>query len=214
MTERGILETMATGIQTKTLILVATAAILGGSLYFWQAQLPPPTTEESATTSQPLFNVQESQITSLVIKSANQTLKLKLDSSGAWQITEPVTKTAEMGTVVFLLNLLSTVRTDKELSVPLTDAQEFGLAEPQATIEFTTTDQANHRLFLGAMTFDQNQLYAQADPPVIPSDPMTIVVVPLQFLDAINQPLTAWEAQAPAATPTPTSPGPTPTSSP
>ncbi len=191
---------MGKGIQTKTLILVATAAVLGGSLYVLQEQLPPPATEEVATPSEPLFAVQESEITNLVIRQGSEILKLKRDEAGAWQILEPIEKAAETGTVVFLLNLLSTVRVDKSLSVPLAEVQDFGLAEPQAAIEFTTTDQVNHRLLLGGLTFDQNQLYAQADPPLIPTDPLSVVVVPLQFLDAVNQPLTAWEAQEPQAT--------------
>lgn len=199
---------MGTGIQTKTLILVATAAILGGSLYLFQQKLPPPVSEQAITTAEPIFNLQESQITGLVIQYSGQTLKLKRGEEGNWQILEPVVATAETGTVVFLLNLISTAKTEKSLTVPLQNAEEFGLAEPVATIEISTTDQGTQWLVLGGFTFDQNQLYAQANPPLIPTDPMTVIVVPLQFLDAINQPLSAWEAQPTPAPTAPTSPAP------
>ncbi|AFY59630.1 hypothetical protein [Synechococcus sp. PCC 6312] len=192
---------MGTGIQTKTLILVATAAILGGSLYLFQQKLPPPASEQAVTSAKPVFNLQESQITGLVLKQGEQTLKLERDDQGAWQILEPVAARAETGTVVFLLNLIATAKTEKSLTVPLQTADEFGLAEPIATIEISTLAQGSHRLVLGGLTFDRNQLYAQADPPIIPTDPLTIIVVPLQFLDAINKPLQAWKAQ-----PTPTPP--------
>lgn len=198
---QGILRIMGTGIQTKTLILVATAAILGGSLYLFQQKLPPPASEQAITSAKPIFNLQESQITGLVVKQGGETLKLERDAQGAWQILEPVTARAETGTVVFLLNLIATAKTEKSLTVPLPTADEFGLAEPVATIEISTANQGTHRLVLGGFTFDRNQLYAQADPPVIPTDPMTVIVVPLQFLDGINQPLSAWKAQP---TPAPT----------
>ncbi|MCX7854302.1 MAG: hypothetical protein N2383_16165, partial [Caldilineales bacterium] len=76
---------MATGIRTKTLVLLTTAAILGGGLYFFEQQLPPSNSSDTKT-RQPLFSFQEADVVALNIIAPDYSLNLKKLDTGNWVI--------------------------------------------------------------------------------------------------------------------------------
>ncbi len=186
---------MVTGIRTKTLILLATAAILGGGLFLFEQQLPPPsgTREE---TKEPLFQFQEADVTALQIIAPQYNLNLKKQATGTWIIQGQTETPAEEGTVVFLLNLLTTGRRDRSLQVAASRAADYGLSPPWATIGITLTDGSQHQLLLGNPTFDGQQLYAEIDPEPEPRETMTVTLVPLDLKNAIERPLSEWQRQS------------------
>ncbi|WP_298611553.1 DUF4340 domain-containing protein [uncultured Thermosynechococcus sp.] len=189
---------MATGIRTKTLVLLATAAILGGGLYLFEEQLPRPNAP-NAKAKKPLFHFQEAAVVALKIVSPKYSLNLKKLETGNWVIDRGKQTPAEEGTVVFLLNLLTTGERDRSFEVPTKNAGEYGLAPPMATIEITLKDGQQHRLRLGDPTFDSLKLYAEIDPPPEPREKMTVTLVPLDFKNAVQRPLEEWERQRPSA---------------
>jgi hypothetical protein len=193
---------MATGIRTKTLILLATAAILGGSLFLFEQQLPAPNAPSQQTKAR-LFSFQEADVTALKIVAPQYTLNLKKQETGTWVIQREQEVPAEEGTVVFLLNLLTTGERDRSLDVPANRAADYGLLPPMATLEITLKDGTQHRLLLGNPTFDGRQLYAEIDPQPQPRDTMTVTLVPLDLKNAIERPLIEWERQPAPRSPEP-----------
>lgn len=193
---------MGTGIRTKTLILLATAAILGGGLFLFEEQLPKPN-ESGQQTKVRLFSFQEAQVSALRIVAPRYRLNLKKQASGTWVIQREQAVPAEEGTVVFLLNLLTTGQRDRSFEVPINRAADYGLSPPVATIDITLKDGSQHRLLLGNPTFDNLQLYAEIDPPPKPRQTMTVTLVPLDLQKAIERPLSEWERRPAPATPAP-----------
>lgn len=185
---------MASGIRTKTLVLLATAAILGGGLYLFEQQLPSSNSSDTAT-KQPLFNFQEGDVVALKIIAPDYTLNLKKLATGTWVIVREKQIPAEEGTVVFLLNLLATGQRDRSLDVPTERAKDYGLAPPMATVDITLKDGQQHRLRLGDTTFDGLKLYAEIDPPTQPQEKMTVTLIPLDLKNAVQRPLQEWERQ-------------------
>ncbi|XFA73900.1 DUF4340 domain-containing protein [Thermosynechococcaceae cyanobacterium Okahandja] len=193
---------MAIGIRTKTLILLATAAILGGGLFLFEQQLPQPNGADQPVKA-PLFGFQEADVVALRIVAPQYTLNLKKQETGTWLIDREQDVPAEEGTVVFLLNLLATGQRDRSLDVPASRAADYGLSPPKATIDITLKDGSQHQLLLGNPTFDGLQLYGEIDPQPEPRDTMTVTLVPLDLQNAIERPLIEWERQ-PRPTPNPT----------
>ncbi len=185
---------MASGIRTKTLILLATAAILGGGLYLFEQQLPSPTSSDTQT-KKPLFAFQEDDVVALKIVAPDYSLNLKKLATGNWVIHREKQTPAEEGAVVFLLNLLATGQRDRSLDVPTERAKDYGLAPPMATVDITLKDGQQHRLRLGDTTFDGLKLYAEIDPPTQPQEKMTVTLVPLDLKNAVQRPLQEWERQ-------------------
>ncbi|WNC87039.1 DUF4340 domain-containing protein [Thermosynechococcus sp. QKsg1] len=185
---------MATGIRTQTLVLLATAAILGGGLYLFEQQLPTPNSTDTAA-KKPLFGFQEGDVVALKIITPDYSLNLRKLVTGHWVIDREKQTPAEEGTVVFLLNLLTTGQRDRSLDVPTERAGDYGLAPPMATVDITLKDGQQHRLHLGDTTFDGLKLYAEIDPPAEPREKMTVTLVPLDLKNALQRPLQEWERQ-------------------
>lgn len=182
---------MGIGIQSKTLILLSTAVILGSGLYFFEQQLPPPASETD--TAEELFTFGESDVIGLRIETRDRVIELQRDGANQWKLLQPVTGTAEEGAVAFLLNLLATSRSDRSLEVPSQTIHEFGLGQPTATVDITLVDQTRHRLVIGNRTFDQEKLYAQVDPPQTLPEEIEIVLVSMDLLNAVSRPTSEWQ---------------------
>ncbi|BAC08438.1 DUF4340 domain-containing protein [Thermosynechococcus vestitus] len=185
---------MASGIRTKTLVLLTTAAILGGGLLLFEQQLPNPNRSDTPI-KKPLFHFQEADVVALKIIAPDYSLNLKKLATGNWVIDREKQIPAQEGTVVFLLNLLATGQRDRSLDVPTERARDYGLAPPRATVDITLKDGQQHRLHLGDTTFDGLKLYAEIDPPAAPRQKMTVTLVPLDLRNALQRPLREWERQ-------------------
>lgn len=195
-------------LKFSTVLLVIAAAAFAGGLYFWDQRRPAssPSGEETAD-SKPLFQFKEADIIKLSVKTKALTLALEKTAQG-WQIKAPKVGAADDGTVTFLLNQLATGTSSRTLPIKTEQLQEFGLADPIATVDITLKDQKTHQLVLGGQTFDQSSVYARVDPASQSTSP-SVAIVPTGFLDAVNRPLQDWQAKPKA-----TSPAPSPTPSP
>ncbi|MDM7325502.1 MAG: DUF4340 domain-containing protein [Thermosynechococcus sp. Uc] len=189
---------MASGIRTKTLVLLTTAAVLGGGLFLFEQQLPSPNSSDKQT-QKPLFHFQEADVAALKITAPDYSLNLKKLATGNWVIDREKQTPAEEGAVVFLLNLLATGQRDRSFEVPTERAGDYGLAPPMATVDITLQDGQRHRLRLGDTTFDGLKLYAEIDPPAAPREKMTVTLVPLDLKNALQRPLQEWERRQPPA---------------
>ncbi|HLO47381.1 MAG TPA: DUF4340 domain-containing protein [Kamptonema sp.] len=199
-------------IQNTTLILIIAALSLTGFVYFYEIK-GKPEREEAKAKQQQIFSFKTEQVQSFTVKK-NKEKELtfernsaKKDEEDKWQIKTPVQGVANQASVDFLLDRLATGKSDRTFSIPAATISEFGLDQPQATVEVKLDNQQTHRLILGKPEFSNRFLYAQVDPPAPPPQNLSVILVPIDFKTATDRPLSEWQKQqkqeVPAQTPTP-----------
>jgi hypothetical protein len=139
---------------------------------------------------------------------SRQILKLEKTAKG-WQLIAPKAGPANEGTVTFLLNLLATGTSEQTLQVEPAQLKEFGLEPPTTILALELKNQKSYQVNLGKQNFNQSAVYAQIDKnaavaPAKESLPpkREIVLVPTGFLDAVNRPLSEWQAKTSSSKPT------------
>ncbi|HEY9617094.1 MAG TPA: DUF4340 domain-containing protein [Microcoleaceae cyanobacterium] len=224
-------------LQRTPLILLAIAVLFSGVVYLVESQR---TAQQEITTnqqSQRLFGFEESQIQSLTLTTAKQTLsfnKVPANQANAasvtpspapssppaktevpqatptvWVMTAPEKKLANEASIAFLANLIATGKKQQSVTVPIARQAEFGLDQPLATIEVKLQNQQTHRLILGKPNFDRSGLYARIDPPTTSTSDLTLAIVPIDFESAVNRPFSEWQSTDRASEPAKPSASPT-----
>jgi hypothetical protein len=206
-------------LQKGPLVLLCAAALLGGFVYLYEIQ-GSAQRQQTQLESKQLFAFKEAEIESCVLKTPKQTLTFKRSSittptpkppkssPSPWSLTlqpangklQPPVPASD-SSVTYLLNLLATgqrqpLATDAPettLNIPPARSPEFGFDKPLATIEVILKNQARHRLILGKLNFDRSALYAQVDPPQTGTGDLNVVLVSIDFENAISRPLTEWQ---------------------
>jgi Domain of unknown function (DUF4340) len=207
--------------QRSSLILVTAALILGGAVYYYEFRSPRQT-DAPKTESKPLFNFKEAEVSSFTIKQPKQTLSF--EKSPKWMLKvdqKSPSVVADEGAVAFLLNLIATRNSDRTLTMPASRKSEFGLDQPIATVDLQLNNQQTHQLVLGKPNFNRTFLYALIDPSSDQNKDLAVLLIPIDFQNAIDRPLVEWkkEKPKPKASPSPTtsvspSPSESPTASP
>lgn len=183
-------------LQRTTLILILLALGLGGFVYFYEIQ-GAPTRQEAKVKKQQIFSFEEEQVQSFAVKTKEQTLLFERGSQGIkWLMKAPSKSPASDAAVSYLMNLVVKGKSDRAIQVPVAQLQEYGLEQPQATIEVKLKNQTTHQLILGKPDFNRNFLYAQADPAVKPTGNVNVLLVPTDFENAVNRSLTEWKGKA------------------
>ncbi|WP_421656316.1 DUF4340 domain-containing protein [Leptothermofonsia sp. ETS-13] len=199
-------------IQRTPLILLAAALLLGTGVLLYETQVAPKQ-EEAKETAKKLFSFKEEDVQTLSLTTPLQTLSFEKKPAAAqpksnqkqssqavanafvWQMVAPVKTTANDAHVSYLLNLMSTSKQQQTITVPATQRAEFGFDQPMAIAEVKLKNQQIHRLILGKPNFDRTALYAQIDPPSDPKKDLSVVLVPIDFDNAVNRPLSEWQMQ-------------------
>ncbi|UBF28648.1 DUF4340 domain-containing protein [Kovacikia minuta CCNUW1] len=127
-------------------------------------------------------------------KPSNQTEK-NLSDVPVWMMTTPQKGLAEEASIAYLLNLFATGQHQQTLTIPAAKRAEFGLDKPLAIAEVKLSNQQTHRLVLGKPNFDRSAIYAQADPPANPTGDLTVILVSMDFENAVTRPLSEWQAK-------------------
>jgi hypothetical protein len=182
-------------LQRTTLILILLALGLGGFVYFYEIK-GAPQREEIKQKQQQIFTFQEDDVQSLTVKTQNLTLNLernqKSDES-KWLIKSPEVGPASNAIVGYLMNLLVEGNSDRLISIPTNQLAEFGLEQPQATINIQLKNQKTHQLILGKPDFNRRFMYAQADPAIKPDGNVNVLLVSTDFENAVNRELAEWK---------------------
>lgn len=197
-------------LKPSTLGLLMTAVLLGGVAYLVAQQGSPPTQEQAAATK--LFLFEEGQIQGLTLNTGNQSLVFEKDSSSVWQMRSPDQAVANDASIAYLANLLATGMSDRTLTIPASDKENFGLQSPLATVEIKLEDQTTHTLTLGAKNFNQTALYALVDTPETTTD-LSLRLVSLDFENAVSRSIVDWKQSSPSLSESPSA-GSSPTISP
>jgi hypothetical protein len=208
-------EISAMKIKQSTVYLVLAALVLGGiSLIVMQQPAPNKASQsgEVATSEEErrIFEFEEGDVQALTLTTPLRTLKFERDKDGKWQMLEPEKTAASDPSIAFLLDLVATGKTQRTLTIPAADREQYGLHQPLATIDVTLKDQKKHQLVLGEYDFNRSYLYAQADPPPPSLTPeqnpsnsansatIDVLLVSPNFEDAVSRPLAEWKQPATA----------------
>jgi hypothetical protein len=214
-------------IPKTTLILVFIALGLSGFVYFHEIR-GATRREEIAAQQQKIFSFNADDIQSLTIKTKNNTLQLERRNTPdkpAWSIKSPITELANDAIVSYLTDLLVKGKSERTLSITPKEIKEFGLDQPQATIDIKLKNQQSHQVILGKSDFNNRFLYAQTDPKIQPNGNINVLLVSTDFKNAVNRDISEWKnisienTSTPLPTPTinqtstplPSTPLPTPT---
>jgi Domain of unknown function (DUF4340) len=204
-------------MKRTTLILILLALGLGGFVYFLETKNSTQQ-EETKEQKQQLFSFAADDIQSLTVKTKDFTLNLERSNQlepPKWLIKSPISEPANDAIVSYLLDLLVKGKSEKTLSTPLSQLQEFGLDKPQSTIDIKLKNQQTHQLILGKTNFNKTFLYAQTDPNIQQNGNMNLLLVSPDFSNAVNRQLSEWKQNGNnlESQPLPLLPLPTPTNS-
>ncbi|MBV6627734.1 MAG: DUF4340 domain-containing protein [Rivularia sp. (in: Bacteria)] len=209
-------------LQRTTLVLVLLAILLGGFVYFYEFQWKSQQAEVKKKQQQ-LFSFKEDDVKNLKITTPSDTITLERapeSDKTKWLMKSPVMGPANDGTVAYLLNLLETEKSERTLDSSASQLSEFGLKQPQATIDITLNNQKTHKLVLGNKPSFNNQLvYARKNLATKPDGSNEVILVSAKFENAVKRSLSEWKAvdnqeKTPSATPTATPSLPTKQSTP
>jgi len=183
-------------LQRTTLILLLLALGLGGFVYLHEVQSANEP-QSAVPLEQQIFAFKGEQVQFLSVKTKGQMLLLeRVDKSGqpSWLIEAPRQTPASDAAISYLTDLLVQGKSARTIQVPANQLQEYGLAQPQATVEVKLKNQQTHQLILGKPDFNRSFLYAQADPPAKPAGKVNVLLVSTDFENAVNRPLSEWKA--------------------
>ncbi|MHC5932996.1 DUF4340 domain-containing protein [Nostoc sp.] len=178
-----------------TLILILLALGLGGFVYFYEIR-GATVREEIKEQKQQIFSFAADDVQFLTVKTKKLTLNLERNpesSNPKWLIKSPVSEPANDAIVSYLMDLLLKGKSDRTLSTPAKQLEEFGLDQPQATINITLKNRQSHQLILGKSNFNGRFLYAQADPATKPDGNINVLLVSTDFANAVNRELSEWK---------------------
>lgn len=176
-------------LQRNTVIWLAIALGLGGYTYIatQRAQLPAPA---EITTTTPLFNFTETQITTIEIAFPDQDrLVFQQEATTVmrqWRMLVPQKQLANQGAVSFLTNLLTQYSGTQPFSIEMTQLVDYGLDDPTVQLTINLVDGSRRVLTLGKLNFDETKIYGQID------QELKIWVLPLDFWNAVNREPNEW----------------------
>ena len=181
-------------LQRTTWILVALALVLGGGVYFYEIQVKPKQEAIQAKQKQ-IFDFEEKEIKRLTIEKEEQVLEFERtdDENNPWQMKQPEDVSASDASVSFLLDLLVEGKSDRSFTIPRNQSKEYGFEQPLATVKVQLENQETHELILGKTDFNEQFLYAQADPPSETEQELEIMLVPKNFQYAVEREFEEWK---------------------
>lgn len=181
-------------LQRTTLILILLALALGGFVYFHEIRGQQ---EEVNNKKQQIFAFAAEDVQSLTIKTKNNTINLERNSNGntKWLLKSPEVAPAKDAVVSYLIDLLVKGKAERTLSVSANQLSEFGLDQPQATIDVKLKNQKRHQMILGKSDFNRRFMYAQINILATKSN-TDVLLVSTDFGNAVNRELSEWKIVA------------------
>ncbi|BCL33783.1 DUF4340 domain-containing protein [Nostoc sp. MS1] len=179
----------------KTLILLLLALGLGGFVYFHEIR-GATQREEARENQQQIFSFTQDDVQAITVKTAKLTVSLERNTQAdnpKWLLKSPVSEPANDAIVSYLMDLLVKGKSDRTLTTPTNQIAEFGLDQPQANISINLKNKKTHQLILGKPDFNNQFVYAQADPNTQPNGNVNVLLVSPDFQNAVNRELSEWK---------------------
>ncbi|MGB3535443.1 MAG: DUF4340 domain-containing protein [Microcoleaceae cyanobacterium] len=191
-------------LQRSTLILLLVALGLSGAVYVFEIK-ETEKQEQVAAQKEQIFTFSADDVQSFTVTTSTQTITIErveensADSLSPWKLINPLQALANPASVNLLLNQLVNSQTDpktntglRQLQISEIELSDYGLENPQTTVEVTLKDNKTHRLIFGKPDFNGRSIYSQIDPKSTNEKP-SILVIPIEILTAIEQPLEDWK---------------------
>ncbi|MDF5715319.1 MAG: DUF4340 domain-containing protein [Rhizonema sp. NSF051] len=182
-------------LQKTTLILILLALGIGSFVYFYEIK-GATQRKEVKNTEQQIFTFEASDVQSLTVKTKNLAIAIERgdkSSETKWLIKSPTVTPVSDAVMSYLINTLVKGKVERTLSIPTNQLGEFGLDQPQATINVKLKNQKTHELVLGNSDFNHRFLYAQADPAAKPNGNTNVLLVSTDLENAVNRKLSDWK---------------------
>lgn len=180
-------------LQRTTLVLMLLALGLGAFVYYYEI-LGATQRSEVSESQKRIFSFAADDIQSLTITKGNDNIILErsgTQSPPKWLLKAPQTSPASNASVSYLTDLLVKGQINRTISSPISQLNEFGLDQPQATIEIKLKNQQTYKLILGKLDFSKNFLYAQINPSS-KLDKINVLLVSKDFQNAVNRDISEW----------------------
>jgi Domain of unknown function (DUF4340) len=192
-----------------TLILLLLALSLGTFVYLYEIR-GGTQREEVKEKKQQIFAFTADDVQSLQVTTQKLTVAVERNPQGSqpkWLLKSPVSEPANDAIVSYLMDLLVKGKSERTFSIPPSQKADFGLDQPQATINIKLKNQQSHQLLLGKLNPNGSSLYVQADPTVKPDGNIDVLLVSKDFENAVNRELSEWKqtvnnSDIPSPTPT------------
>jgi hypothetical protein len=205
-------------LQKNTFILIAVALTMAGLVSLYETQVSP---KQEATKDEKhkIFTFKSDRVQFFTVKTPEKILTFervyaKKGGKSSWEMKLPVQAHASQASVDFLLDRLATGKSDRTIDITAAQLPEFGLDQPQATVTVKLDNQETHRLVLGKTDFSGRFLYAQANPAEVPpqnlAETLPVLLVPFDFKNAVQRPLSEWKKAETPKPEKPQTPSPTP----
>jgi hypothetical protein len=181
-------------LQKSTLILLMSALLLGGFVYFYEIKGK----EKEAVIkeqSEKIFNFTEADIQSLQIERKKEILVFQTteDDLLPWQMIKPDQVKASDAAVSYLITPLVSGKTEGSFQISDTQKSDYGLDQPLAKLIITLHNKETHELILGKTNFDNKFVYVLIDPLKSEGDTLKVNLVPITLKYALERPLAEWK---------------------
>ena len=149
-----------------TAVLASLLLVLGGFYYFYEVRWAP-AREEAAARKGRLFAGDTKDVTEIVIKRPEDTVKLKR-AGDEWEMLEPLRARGSRAAVDETLANLMTAKIDREIADKPESLTDFGLDKPAADVTLTLKDGKTLGVALGGKTPTGVWVYArEKDKPAV-----------------------------------------------
>lgn len=181
-------------LKKTTWILVGITFILGSAIALNEWEFAPKR-EELQEQQKQLFNFTEEAIQVIKIEVGEQNIQIKRakDKDYTWQMEKPEKVPAEDGIVAFLSDLLVDGESESTLDIENRELKEYGLDKPFATIEVELEEGKKHQIILGNLDFSEKLVYALKDYDEEKKAEAKLLLVPLNFKNAVDRDLAEWK---------------------
>lgn len=186
-------------LKKSTWLLLFLAFSLGGWVYFYEV-IKPEKINKIEAQQQQIFNFTEDEIKNLTIAKAENILTFVRteNSNQPWQMEQPEEGAANDATIAFLLDLITTGKSDRSFTIPISNLSKYGLDHSATKITIELTNQKSHEIILGNANFSDRLVYAQVDPnpnsQANTSSETTIILVSKNWHYAVARDLSEWKS--------------------
>lgn len=196
----------------STVLLFASALVLGTGVFIYEVTIAPQLAADKLE-RQKVFHFEMEDVKSLTVKTPERKLEFvrveskteSVEPQWEMKVLESSTKSelndhkpipANEAYVSFLISLLINAQSDRQISLSPDRKAEYGLDQPQATIDFTLKNDNLYKLVLGKRDFSDNFLYAIANSPDDPNAKLSAILLPINFENGVNRSLSEWKAES------------------
>lgn len=196
----------------STVLLFASALVLGTGVFIYVVTIAPQMAADKLE-RQKVFNFDMEDVKSLTVETPERKLEFVrveaktesvepqwemkvLDSATKSELNDRKPIPANEAYVSFLISLLMNAQSDRVIPISAEQKSEYGLDQPQATINFTLKNDNLYKLVLGKRDFSDNFLYAIANSPNNPNAKLSTLLLPINFENGVNRSLSEWKAES------------------